>query len=398
MKFTKIVLVFSLIVFSGCASIPKEDPTSFKDYSQGDQNLTKALEIASKKYNIPGLSLAIVDPAGLKSIGVYGVRRNGALSPITIQDKWLLGSDAKAITAAVVAKLVEEGKLTWETTVADIFPEYRNIINEGFIDLDMINLLSHRGGLPREDYDFFLLLEDKLNPENDEVQARKKFLLSFLSRKPLFKVGTEFRYSNAGYMIVGAIIEKVTGKTYQQNVQELIFTPLGMNNSGFGGIGTPGIVDQPWGHNKFGEPDNINGQYSDNLPSIGFALTALTPAGRIHTTMQDWSKFIADNLRYFVNTTTLLEKSSYARIFKTDDKYSYALGWILFKDYLDGHDVYAHDGSNGHYAARVGICPDKQIAFLITCNQGVDNPKIREAMDGITRRIIDLIISEEKNN
>lgn len=391
----KLNLLFTmtiLLIIYGCTSIPKEDISSANESSFGDQEIINALSIGSKKYNIPGLAAAIVDLNGIQKIGVYGVRRNGSISPITIQDKWLLGSNTKAITAEIIAKLVEEGKLTWNTKVIDVFPEIRSKINTGFLSLDLIDLLSHRGGLIRDDF-ISLYLSEKFNLTSDDISMRKKIMVSALSREPIFKVGNKYQYSNIGYVILGAIIEQITSKSYEDNVNSIIFQPLGMTNSGFGGIGTTGIIDQPWGHNETSDPDTINGEYSDFLPSAGMKLTSYTPAGRIHSTLEDWSKFIADNLRYFNQDSTLLKKSSYERIFHpiSGDNSDYTLGWAYSKSQWNGHDIYSHDGSNGHYYARVRICPDLKIAILITANKGSSFPGIISAMDGITYRMQKLI-------
>lgn len=395
MKIKSIYIFSVLIAIMGCAASPNEDLSSFQEISQGEPELVNALAIAAAKYDIPGLAAAIVDVDGLKSIGVYGVRRKGSQSPITIYDQWLLGSNTKAMTAAVIAKLVEDGKLNWNTRVIDVFPEYRNQIDKGYHSLDLIDLLSHQGGLPRDpQFPLSYFLSNIFNITRDDISLRKEFLLSVLSNKPIFEVGSTFQYSNIGYVIAGAVVEKVTGKSYEVNVEAYLLKPLNMTNSGFGGLGTPGIIDAPWGHNGNGYPDNINGEYSDKIPSF------YTPAGRIHATLTDWAKFISDNLRYFDQGSTLLEQSSYARLFTpVGDNNSYsALGWGFGKARCNGHDVYGHDGSTGHYYARVVICPDKKVAILITANMGVAYSEIGSAMNGIEARIKRIIDSNNNSN
>ena len=73
-----------------------------------------------------------------------------------------------------------------------------------------------------------------------------------LAKAPQHKPGTLYEYSNLGYVIAGAITEKVTGKSWEQAMRDEVFGPLGMTSVGFGGTGTPGQVDQPWGHYKDG--------------------------------------------------------------------------------------------------------------------------------------------------
>lgn len=374
---------------SACATAPREDADSISRNAGADMDteICEILEHASVKYGIPGLAAAFVDDTGLKSMGVYGVRRVGSSSPVTMDDRWLLGSDTKAITATVVAALVEKKLLTWNTTVVDVFPEYGKQIHKGYQGLTITRLLSHTGGLPRDSYNLRIVLEDRFNPDNDPVEMRKKILKNALSRPPEKKAGSSFVYSNAGYVIAGAMIEKITGVPYEENVRNLVFKPLGMNDSGFGGLGTPGLVDQPWGHNKNGKPDTINGPHSDFIPSVGLAMTAYSPAGRVNSTFQDWSKYIADILGHYTGKDTLLRPESYETLLAPVQNGGYTLGWGYEKSSVPGNDALRHDGSNGHYYARAVVYPAKNTAILITANQGVSFPKITNAFFEIERNM-----------
>src|ERR1035441_9720162 len=124
------------------------------------------------------------------------------------------------------------------------------------------------------------------------------------SKAPSHNPGTHYEYSNLGYAIAGAITEKITGKSWEQAMRDEVFGPLGMKSVGFGGTGTPGHVDQPWGHYKDGQPVFGNGPSVDNPP-------VLSPAGRVHCTIQDWARFIADQLRGARGEPALLKAESY---------------------------------------------------------------------------------------
>jgi CubicO group peptidase (beta-lactamase class C family) len=123
-------------------------------------------------------------------------------------------------------------------------------------------------------------------PQTQRLQALKQSL----SKKPEFGSGSKHQYSNLGYVIVGAIVEKVTGMSWEKAIQERIFKPLEMKTAGFGGTGTPGQIDQPWGHKEGGRSVPANGPSVDNPPILG-------PAGCVHCSIQDWAKFVTDQLR-----------------------------------------------------------------------------------------------------
>jgi CubicO group peptidase (beta-lactamase class C family) len=102
--------------------------------------------------------------------------------------------------------------------------------------------------------------------------------------------GTKYLYSNLGYVIAGAIAEKAADASWEELITRALFEPLGMESAGFGGAGTPGQIDEPWGHTADGRPVTENGPEADNPPVMG-------PAGRVQCTIADWAKFVADQLR-----------------------------------------------------------------------------------------------------
>jgi D-alanyl-D-alanine carboxypeptidase len=101
-------------------------------------------------------------------------------------------------------------------------------------------------------------------------------------------------------------------------MQDEVFGPLDMKSVGFGGTGTPGQVDQPWGHYKDGQPVSGNGPSVDNPP-------VLSPAGRVHCTIQDWARFIADQLRGARGEPPLLQPASYQKLHTPPFEGEYAL-------------------------------------------------------------------------
>ena len=127
-------------------------------------NLNALLEPIRQQYNVPGLTAAFVRGRDLVALGAVGVRRIGATERVQANDLWHLGSNTKSMTATLIAMLVEQGKLTWQTTIADIFPDLLSKIRPDYHKLTLVQLLSHRAGIPGQDkgQDAYSKLNDQL--------------------------------------------------------------------------------------------------------------------------------------------------------------------------------------------------------------------------------------------
>lgn len=221
-----------------------------------DRKINVLLKQVQKKYDVPAIAGAIVTSEGLEAFGVAGVRKRGTRSRATPNDRWHLGSNTKAMTATLVAELVEQKQLSWDATVADVFPDNSFKIHPDFRGVTVLQLLSHRAGLPAN-----LNLADYLGADADRERLRA--VQQELAKPPQTRPGSNYEYSNLGYIIAGAIVEKRTGKSWEGNMAEHVFRPLEMTSAGFGGTGggtgTPGKVDQPWSHAADGQAVPQNG-------------------------------------------------------------------------------------------------------------------------------------------
>jgi len=306
------------------------------------------------------MAAALITDQGLQKIAAIGTRKWGTDSPVTINDQWHLGSDTKAMTATLAAILVEEGRLKWTTTVTEVFPDFADSFNSGFRDVTLLQLLSHEAGLPADLN--YATIGQSISVRDQRLQAVRMALHD----KPLSAPGTQYLYSNVGYIIVGAMIERVTGMDWETAITQDVFIPLKMGSVGFGGLGTPGMIDQPWGHLGVGKPVAFNGPDADNPPVLG-------PAGRVHSTIQDWGLFIADQLRGARGEPGLLSLESYQMLQNPHFGGDYALGWIVVNRDWAGGKALAHTGSNTMYLADVWIAPEKDFAILVCTNEGLDS-------------------------
>lgn len=323
-----------------------------------DPKINALLQPVQQQFDVPALAAAIVTSDGLEAFGVAGIRKRGTKSRATPNDLWHLGSNTKAMTATLVARLVDQGQLSWETTICEVFPDGDFTIHPDFRDVTILQLLSHRAGLPAN-----LNLVDFWGA--DAVGERHRAVELELAKPPQTTPGSKYEYSNLGYIIVGAMVEKETGKSWEENMAEHVFRPLEMTGVGFGGTGTPGKLDQPWSHTADGKPVSQNGPEIDNPPVMG-------PAGRVHCSIQDWSKYVADVLRGMAGKKALLPNAAYKKMATPPFGGDYALGWIVAERDWAGGTVLQHSGSNTMNFATMWIAPKRDFAILACTNQGGD--------------------------
>ena len=356
-----VLAMIALVIFDlGKESQREESKAVAPDYcpAAGDAAVTNLLVSIRQKHNVPAICAAIVTSEGVTAFGVAGVRKRSKDVPAKLDDLWHLGSDTKAMTATLVAGLVEQGHLKWDTTVAELFPDMADKFHPDLRGVTMLQLLSHRSGL-RPNLDLGRFLGD------DVKQLRLRAVREELAKSPTHKPGSHYEYSNLGYIIAGAVVERVTGKTWEEAIREQVFAPLKMTSAGFGGTGTRGQIDQPWPHHGDGKPMPENGPAMDNPPVMG-------PAGRVHCSIQDWAKFIQDQLRGARGEPALLKPASYQKLHTPPFGGEYALGWLVVKREWGGGLVLNHGGDNTMNCANVWIASQRDFAILVCINQSGD--------------------------
>lgn len=312
---------------------------------------------------VPGLIAGIVDKDGLVALGAAGVRRLGSPSMISKNDLIHLGSCTKAMTATVIAMLVEDGTLSWDQTVGQSFPELGVSMHEQWRGVTIAKLLQHRGGAPADLR--FDGLWDRLCASNDPPpKQRMELVRAVVARNPEAPPGSKFIYSNAGYAIAGTVAEHAAARGYEELMQQRLFKPLEMTSAGFGAPGTADRNDQPRGHTEKGKTIEP-GRGADNPPAIA-------PAGTVHCSMEDWSKFLRLHLNAAMGEPRLLKDESFERLQTPagSGKMPYAMGWACFERAWADGAVLTHNGTNTMWFCAVWMAPSKGFAVMAACNQG----------------------------
>lgn len=356
------MLVVCVGLLLGTASVMLKRQRAAKSYPAtalcpltGDAAVTSLLKPIRQKFGVPAMAAALVTNKGIEQAGAVGVRKRGTKIPVALDDRWHLGSDGKAMTSTLVARLVERGQLRWDSTLGEIFPDLTPQMNPDFQKVTLLQLLSHHAGLPPN-------LELANFQGDDALALRLRALREETARKPQHAPGSNFEYSNIGYIIAGAAVEKITGQSWERAISVDVFEPLQMKTAGFGGTGTPGQIDQPWPHTADGQPTFQNGPAMDNPPVMG-------PAGRVHCSIQDWARFVQDQLRGARGEPALLKPATYQKLQTPPFGGDSALGWLSVERSWGGGKVLNHGGDNTMNFANVWIAPQRNFAILVCVNQ-----------------------------
>jgi len=379
-----------------------------------------------------GMAAAVLRGERIIAQGVAGVRKRGTAERITLDDRFHLGSCGKAMTATLVAMLVEEGKLNWTTPLGEVFADTVKPMHPAWKKVTLRQVLAHRAGL-RLDPDGLARVFNVLRAPNTGLrrgtelmrpprarlgtvpQQRLEIARQALSRPPKIPPDTKYWYSNEGYVLAGAVLEHLTGRAWEDLMRERLFRPLGISTGGFGRPGTAGKTDQPWGHSS------VLGKALDpGSPAAQFPWY-YGPAGLAHMTITDWAKFIGLHLRGDPANphcqAALLKLDSFAELHSVAPATTYSKGWVMrgITRLLTGDAAPAvtyragwfistaswargtqpgdtgrrlwHGGSDGMSHSGVSIAPEIDFAVLVACNRGLDMAvwKTRQAVRALIR-------------
>lgn len=291
----------------------------------------------------PGAAVAVMNDQTIR-IGVAGSRINGRDIPVEPDDLWHMGSNTKAMTATLVARLVEQGAARWEMTVGEVLEGRGLDIHADLAAADFVALLSHRSGMSANAGPLTAIRLAGTDAGRDAGADRLVYARAVLG-SPGGEVGA-FLYSNAGYVIAALMVEYLTGESYEALMAREVFEPLGMESAGWGPPGVQGRADQPRGHRPgfLGLSAVEPGAMADNPP-------AMNPAGRAHMTMTDLLRFLEiHRMGAAGEETGYLSAASFERLHTPNG--TYALGWGVR---ADGSLV--HSGSNTMWLVSMRVDP-----------------------------------------
>lgn len=317
------------------------------------------LDPIRERHSLPALAAASISRGEILDAGACGLRRADGTARVKLDDKWHLGSITKSMTSSLAAMLVERGTLKWETTLADVFPKME--MDAAWRSVRLDQLLAHRAGAPHV-MPLPLMLRGRAN-EGPLPAQRLEFARSLLQNAPDPAPGTKFVYSNQGYVIAGAMIERTTAKQWEELMREMIFKPLKLDSAGFGAPGSAEKMDQPWGHLRAEKHNGpvTPGPMADNPPVIG-------PAGTVHMSIRDFARYAGWHADEGRRDGKLLGADSLRKLHTAVEGQEYALGWDVLKRPWAGGRVLTHNGSNTMNFAVIWVAPELDFAVAAATN------------------------------
>lgn len=353
-------------------------------------DLDAVVKKSMQQFEVPGALLALVEPGRAPLTKGYGVRKLGESAPMDEHTLFSIASNTKAFTAAALAILIDEGKLSWDDKVADRLPGFRMYDPYVSHEMTVRDLLVHRSGLGLGAGD--LLFWPQSTVSREDLVHRLRYIV------PATSFRSSYAYDNVLYVVAGEVIEAVSGQSWEDFIVERIFQPLGMNESA-PSKGRIKSANRSWPHARLnGRARNVGG--SVEPLSIAPGVDNAAPAGGINASPHDMVRWLQLQLdrgvlgsgRLFSEaaakemwTPQVLvpvgtEHSAIAAIQPTFQ--TYALGWNI-KDYR-GHRIVTHSGFVEGSASVTFLIPDKKVGFIVMIN-GEDT----EAHEAIAYHLLD---------
>jgi CubicO group peptidase (beta-lactamase class C family) len=327
-------------------------------------------------FETPGMSIAIVERGQSTVLRSYGVRRMGQPALIDENTLFAIGSTTKAFTSAILATLVDEGKLTWDTRVSDVLPGFK--LQDAYASSEMTvrDLLVHRSGLGPGAGDLLFY-----PPPSDRTRAEIVHSLRYL--KPASSFRSTFAYSNMMYLVAGEVIKAVGGASWEEAVRQRIFAPLQMTTATTSSL-LPAGANRAWPHSR------VTSDLRGDGPVVALAapvnIDIAGPAGSIQSSTADIARWLDLHLGRGLDPRSNKRVFSEARAREmwtpqmvvpvapnpaglelAQAAYkAYGLGWSV-SDYR-GTQIVAHGGGVPGMVVLLAIVPSRDVAFAIFLN------------------------------
>ncbi|TKC12278.1 serine hydrolase [Pedobacter polaris] len=315
-------------------------------------------------FNVPGVAVAVIKDGKVIHAKGYGVR--SIKTNLKVDENTLFGvaSNTKAFTAAALGMLVDEKKITWDTKVTDVIPEFKMYDAYVTSEFTVKDLLTHRSGLGLGAGDLMIW------PDSSTVN-KKQLIHNLRFLKPVSSFRTKYDYDNLMYIVAGEVVERVSGMTYENFIEGRIIKPLGMTKT-----------VASWYRLK-DKTNVIDGHapYEGKLLPVGLSFGEIAnAAGGIYSNIIDMSKWVIAMMntgKYGDNLEKKLFSPAIHRELWTPQTIiaggnpanfsSYGLGWFLSN--VNGNFQATHTGGLSGIVTQVTILPDLKLGIIVLTNQ-----------------------------
>ena len=315
-------------------------------------------------FNVPGIAVAVIKDGKVIHIKGYGV--SSIKTNLKVDENTLFGvaSNTKAFTAAALGMLVDEKKITWDTKVTDVIPEFKMYNPFVTSEFTVRDLLTHRSGLGLGAGDLMIW------PDSSTV-TKKQLIHNLRYLKPVSSFRTKYDYDNLMYIVAGDVVARVSGITYEEFIESKIIKPLGMNNTA-----------ASWYRLK--DKSNVidgHAPYEGKLLPVGLSFGEVAnAAGGIYASVTDMSKWVIAMInggKYGDNLEKKLFSAAVAKELWTPQTIiaggnpssfsSYGLGWFLSS--VNGKFQATHTGGLSGIVTQVTILPELKLGIIVLTNQ-----------------------------
>lgn len=359
------LLATLVIVFVGSAGV-RADAAPHPEWPEprwaSAEQLDRYLTTQRDELDLPGLAVVVINEGDVLFERAYGEASPGV--PVTLETPFRLGSTSKQFTGLAIQQLIAQDKISLDTSVAMLLPEFREA-NAAWGRVTVRHLLAHRSGLSEAEG----RAQFSPWPTATNLQDEARRLAGTRLRHP---PGEQFEYTNAGYTVLGAIIERVTGVNYENALQELVARPLGL-------ISTTGDSARASGNGL------ASGYYpwlgAVSLPTPAPAGVAAEPSAHLISTARDLTTLLKAHLGRPTDLNKEVLSAARQPLGAVDEHVDYASGWTVrglweLTDHDDGWDdpdrprLWLHEGSIARWLSSLAFSPDYGLGVVALTNTG----------------------------
>src|SRR5450432_3964884 len=368
-------LLFSLAMCSAVlASAQENGLATDKRFTGLDTAFTRIMSL----WKAAGFAVAVIEKNKVVYARGFGYRNVAEKLPVTPNTLFAIGSCTKAFTASLIGSLDARGDISIDKPVRDYLPELKFFNDEMNDRITLRDMMCHRTGLPRHDLSWYLFTTQS----RDSLQQRIAYM------EPSAGLREKWQYNNFMFMLQGLVVEKITGKSWEDNIREKIFAPLGMTGSNVS-------IDELTKNNDIAVGYNVK---KDNIihKMDYYHIDAMGPAGSINSSVTDMAKWVTAWINNGkVNGNEIIPAAYISQAISSQMVISgglpeketpeshlsnYGFGWIISSYY--GHYRVQHGGNIDGFSANTCLFPSDSIGIIVLCNQN------SSAVPSVVRNII----------
>ena len=367
MKRTVLGLVLGLLTVGVQAGSP-----------QAQTPYDRIVDDAVARYRLPGIAVGVIENGKVTFAGTRGERLAGDGAPIDRQSIFKIASNTKAMTAAVLGRLVDEGKLRWDDRVTKYLPGFR--MHDPWVtrEMQVRDLLVHNSGLPEGGGDLMLW------PEPNHF-TRADIIAGLRHIKPAYSFRSGYAYDNLLYVVAGEVAAAAGGAPYETLVQREIFVPLGLKHCRVGAFDRDAVGDVAQPHVRREDGRYVPG---DNADAVRVPVITSAAAGGIRCSLDDMLRWMQAWLAPDARAKAWLSEAQRKEMWRArtpmpisarrvawDNTHAlaYAYGFRLAD--VDGQWTVSHTGTlSGMYSAMV-LLPDQRSGFVFMINGDADDAR-----------------------